>query len=136
MLKDVGNYLFDERLGSYAEDLDLSIRLNKTDWKMFVRPQALVYHYRDDAFSGSPVKMLRKLLHVSSNRLLVYYYNLPLTAFLLKFPLLILGIPFKVARPDGARRFGILNFLVALSCVPAVVVYFGLRIIKIKKDGG
>ena len=136
ILSDVGNYLFDERLGSYAEDLDLSLRLNKTKWKMFVCPQAIVYHYRDDAFSGSPVKMLRKLLHVSSNRLLVYYYNLPVTAFLQKFPALIMGIAFKVARPDGSRKFNILNFLIALSCVPAILAYFGIRIFETKKDGG
>ncbi len=136
ILSDVGNYLFDERLRSYAEDLDLCIRLNKTDWKMFVCPQAVVYHYRDDAFSGSPLNMLRKLLHVSSNRLQVYYYNLPLTAFFLKFPVLMLGIPFKVARPDGARRFDILKFLIALGCVPTIVAYFGVRIFKRNKDRG
>jgi GT2 family glycosyltransferase len=136
VLKDVGNYLFDERLGSYAEDLDLCIRLNKTDWKMFICPQAVVYHYRDDAFSGSPLNMLSKLMHVSSNRLQVYYYNLPLTSFLLKFPALMLGIPLKVARPDGARRFDLLKFLIALCCVPTIVAYFGIRIFKRKKDGG
>ncbi len=136
ILSDVGDYLFDERLGSYAEDLDLCIRLNKTSWKMFVCPQAVVYHYRDVAFSGSPVKMLSKLLHVSSNRLLVYYYNLPLTAFLLKFPALILGIAFKVARPDGARKFNMLNFLIAIGCVPIIVAYFGIRILKTIIDGG
>jgi GT2 family glycosyltransferase len=135
ILSDVGNYLFDERLGSYAEDLDLSLRLSKTDWKMFVCPQAIVYHYRDDAFAGSPLNMLHKLVHVSSNRLQVYYYNLPLTAFLLKFPALMLGIPFKVARPDGARGFDILKFLIATGCVPAIVAYFGVRIFKRNKDG-
>ncbi len=135
ILADVGNYLFDERLGNYAEDLDLCIRLNKTNWKMFVCPQAVVYHYRDDAFSGSPLNMLRKLLHVSSNRLQVYYNNLPFTAFLLRFPALMLGIPFKVAQPDGSQRFNILNFLIALVCVPIIVGLFGFRIIQMKDDG-
>ena len=75
MLDDAGGYLFDKRLKSYAEDLDLSLRLQKTKWKMYVRPKALVYHYRDEAFSGSPPEKLRKLIHVSSNRLFVYYKN-------------------------------------------------------------
>jgi GT2 family glycosyltransferase len=39
ILNDVGNYLFDARLKSYAEDLDLSIRLKKTKWDMCVRPE-------------------------------------------------------------------------------------------------
>jgi len=133
MLKDVGNFLFDVRLGSYAEDLDLSLRLKQTAWDMLVHPHALVYHYRDDAFAGNPIYQLRKLLHVSSNRLVVYYNNLPLFAFLLKLPALILGIPLKVARPDGAPRFNFFNFLVALGCVPMIVVYLGLRIYQLKK---
>ncbi|MBW2408701.1 MAG: glycosyltransferase family 2 protein [Deltaproteobacteria bacterium] len=136
ILGDVGNYLFDRRLGSYAEDLDLCIRLSKTNWKMYVCPQAVVYHYRDDAFSGTPLNMLRKLLHVSSNRLQVYYNNLPFRAFLLRFPALMLGVPFKVARPDGARRFDILKFLIAIGCVPIVAAYFGVRLFKPNKDGG
>jgi GT2 family glycosyltransferase len=133
MLKDVGNFLFDDRLGSYAEDLDLSIRLKKTGWTMLVHPQAVVYHFRDDAFTGKPVAMLQKLFRVSSNRLMVYFNNLPLNAFLLKLPALILGIPLKVARPDGVQGFNLFNFLVALGCVPMIVAYFGLRIFQINK---
>lgn len=133
MLKDVGDFLFDERLGSYAEDLDLSLRLKQTAWDMLVHPRALVYHYRDDAFAGNPMQQLRKLLHVSSNRLVVYYNNLPLSAFLLKLPALILGIPLKVARPDGSQGFHRFYFLVAMGCVPMIVVYFGLRMYQLKK---
>ena len=127
ILRDVGNYLFDARLGSYAEDLDLSIRLKKTVWQMYVRPGAVVYHYRDDAFSGRPVYVLRKLFHVSSNRLLVYFNNLPISKFLVKLPALVLGIPFKVTRPDGSRNFSLFNFFDALGCVPLILVYFSLR---------
>ena len=133
ILKDVKNYLFDARLGSYAEDLDLTLRLISTDWKMFVCRKALVYHYRDDAFSGSPLNMLRKLIHVSSNRLLVYYNNLSTKDFLLKLPILILGIPFKVARPDGASQFNLLYFLAALGSVPLIVTNFVFRAFKLSK---
>lgn len=137
ILKDIGNYLFDSRLGSYMEDLDFSIRLKKTEWQMYVRSKALVYHYRDEAFSGKLNYMLRKLIHVSSNRLMVYYNNLAMTDFLKKLPALLLGIPFKVARQDDDRRFHILKFIVAFVFVPLVLVYFGLRIlsnIKPKKE--
>ena len=133
ILPEVENYLFDDRLGSYAEDLDLSIRLKKTKWKMFVRPQAIVYHYRDEAFARSPLRMLQKLFHVSSNRLLVYYKNLTLKAFLLKLPFLALGIPFKVGRTDGDPGFKLINFLVAFGVLPLIIGYFVARLFKVSK---
>jgi len=133
VLKDVGNYLFDHRLKSYAEDLDLSIRLKKTGWKMFVCPRAVVYHYRDEAFSGSPLNQLRKLFHVSSNRLLVYYSNLPKSNFLIKLPALLLGIPLKVGRPDGTKKFRVFNFLVAFGCVPFIFANFIIKLFQISK---
>ncbi len=134
IIPEVGNYLFDDRLGSYAEDLDLSIRLKKTKWKMFVRPQAIVYHYRDEAFAGSPLHMLRKLFHVSSNRLFVYHKNLSLKAFLLRLPALALGIPFKVGRTDGDPGFKVVHFLVALGFLPLIIGYFLARLVKDTKN--
>jgi GT2 family glycosyltransferase len=133
ILAEAGNYLFDDRLGSYAEDLDLSIRVKKTRWKMFICPRAVVYHYRDDAFTGSPLHMLRKLFHVSSNRLLVYYKNLSLKAFLLKLPGLALGIPFKVSRRDGEPGFKIVNFLVALGFLPLIIGFFVSKQLRVSK---
>lgn len=135
VLNNVGNYLFDERLVSYAEDLDLSMRLKKTQWQMYVRPSAVVYHYRDEAFSGSSVDRLRKLFHVSSNRLLVYHNNFSRSNFLRKLPALLLGIPFKVIRTDGSRKIELFNFFVALGFVPLIFVYFGFRLFHISKTG-
>jgi GT2 family glycosyltransferase len=133
ILSEVENYLFDDRLGSYAEDLDLSIRLKKTKGKMFVNSRAVVYHYRDKAFTGSPLHRLRKLFHVSSNRLLVYSKNLSLKMFLLKLPALALGIPFKVGRTDGDPGFDLVNFLVALGLLPLIIGYFVARLFKVSK---
>jgi GT2 family glycosyltransferase len=127
MLDNVGSYLFDKRLKSYAEDLDLSIRVQNSNWKMYVRPKALVYHYRDEAFSGSPVERLQKMIHISSNRLFVYYNNYPLGKFCIKLPALLLGIPLKVARPDGSSDFHFMNFLAALTLVPPIFIYFCFR---------
>jgi len=131
MLTDVGNYLFDERLKSYAEDLDLSIRLKKTKWGMYVRTKAVVYHYRNEAFSGKPLNQLRKLIHVSSNRLFVYYNNLPFAKFIIKLPALLCGIPCKVARPEGASTFQLVKFTTALILAPFIFVYFCLRLSQI-----
>jgi GT2 family glycosyltransferase len=128
MLDDAGCYLFDERLVSYAEDLDLSIRLKKTAWKMYVRPKARVFHYRDEAFSGNPMNKLRKLVHISSNRLWVYYNNLNAAHFLRRLPALSLGIPLKVARPDGSIDFHLSHFLMAAAALPLVFTAFGVRV--------
>ena len=133
ILNDVGNYLFDARLKSYAEDLDLSIRLKKTKWEMCVRPKAVVYHYRDEAFSGSPLDQLRKLTHISSNRLLVYFNNFSWRSFLIRLPALLLGIPSKVSRPDGASKFHLWNFLVAFFLIPFIFLYFWFRALQISK---
>jgi GT2 family glycosyltransferase len=133
ILNDVGNYLFDARLKSYAEDLDLSIRLRKTKWEMCVHPKAVVYHYRDEAFSGSPLVRLRKLTHISSNRLLVYFNNLSWRKFLIRLPALLWGIPSKVSRPDGASKFHFGNFLLACSLIPFIFVYFWYRVFQISK---
>lgn len=105
ILGDIGNQLFDSYLVSYAEDLDLSIRIKKTKWKMYSCSNAIVYHFRDKAFSGGALQRLRKLTHISSNRLLVYHKNLGAIAFLKKLPYLLLGIPLKVGRLDGQARF-------------------------------
>jgi len=133
VLDDVGNYLFDDRLKSYAEDLDLSIRLRNTEWEMYVQPKAVVFHYRDEAFSGNLVYKLRKLIRVSSNRLFVYYKNLSILEFLRRLPALLLGIPLKVARPDGSTNFDYLYFSVAFAFVPYILVHFGFRVFQISK---
>jgi GT2 family glycosyltransferase len=134
MLQDVGGYLFDERLVSYAEDLDLSIRLKKTAWKMYVRPKALVFHYRDEAFSGKPADKLRKLVHISSNRLWVYYNNLSAAGFLRRLPALIVGIPLKVARPDGSIDFHLFHFLMASLALPFILAAFCVRVFTCKES--
>ena len=130
IIKDIGNQLFDSRLGSYMEDLDLSLRLKKTEWKMYVKPEAVVYHYRDEAFSGKPSYMLGKLIHVSGNRLIVYYNNLMAIDFIKKLPILLIGIPLKVARLDGDSRFNLFRFMIALGILPLILLYFGLRVLS------
>ena len=133
ILKDMGNYLFDSRLVNYTEDLDFSIRLKKTKWKPYILPRAVVYHYRDDAFMGTPSLMFRKLIHISSNRLLVYAKNLSVANFMKKLPALLLGIPAKAALQDGDKRFYLSKFVIAFGLTPLIFVYFSLRVLKKSK---
>jgi GT2 family glycosyltransferase len=133
LLADVGNYLFDDRLKSYAEDLDFCIRLKETKWGLYVRPSAVIYHYRDEAFSGHPLVRVKKFVHISTNRLLVYHKNLLLGRFCVKLPLILLGISLKVARPDGASKFHLVNFCVALLLTPVVLTNFYLKLVGFSK---
>jgi GT2 family glycosyltransferase len=128
ILKDIGNQLFDSYLVSYAEDLDLSIRIKKTKWKMYICPKAVVYHFRDEAFTGNALHRLRKLSHISSNRLLVYYKHLDIVAFLKKLPCLLLGIPLKVGRLDREAHFNAKRFMGALILLPFIFIYFIKRL--------
>ena len=128
MLKDINNYLFDRRLISYAEDLDFSLRVIKTQWKMYVHLEAILYHFRDHAFAGHPAHRLRKLIRISSNRLLVYAKHLNLKSFLKKLPLLVIGIPVKVGRLDGEVHFNFSRFVIAFLLVPIILLHFVLRI--------
>ncbi len=128
VLSDVGKYLFDDRLVSYAEDLDLSIRLKNTKWEMYVCPKAVIYHFRDDAFSGKPLHKIKKLFHISSNRLIVYYNNLGPIGFLKRLPSLLIGIPLKVSRLDEEVRFNFQRFTIALLFLPFIFIYFLKRI--------
>jgi len=130
ILQKVGGYLFDHRIKSYAEDLDLSIRLNYSKTKMYVRPGAVIFHFRDDAFTGNPIHILKKLCHISSNRLYVYYNNYSIRKFLISLPALILGIPLKVTRPDGDENFNFVNFIIALCAVPLIFIGFVLKVVK------
>jgi GT2 family glycosyltransferase len=129
ILKDIGNYLFDKRLGSYLEDLDLSIRLNKTDWKIYLQPKAVIYHFRDDAFSGKPSYMLTKFIHISTNRLFVFYNNLSLKDFLKKLPFLLLGIPLKMTHLDRKTKLSPLRFISAILILPIVLIDFFLKVL-------
>ncbi len=127
ILADTDGYLFDERLGSYAEDLDFSLRLARAEKKMFVAKQAIVYHFRGASFSGSLRQMLTKFVHVSSNRLVVYLKNYGIAGFLTRLPLLLSGVALKMGRIDGAARFDWLRFSAGMAVIPLVLLQFGVK---------
>lgn len=134
VLKDVGNYLFDVRLGSYAEDLDFSIRLQRTTWKMYMNPRAVIFHYRSDGFSGPPWGAFKKFNHISSNRLLVYYKHLKPCCFIRKLPLLLAGVPCKVGRLDGKPGFSWHRFSAGLLATPFVLALFLKKVMTINRN--
>ena len=124
------SHLFDERLVSYAEDLDLSLRAEADALKMFVCPNAVIYHFRDDAFSGKPGAMVRKFLHVSSNRLLVYLNRYSAGSFLKKIPLLLIGIPLKLGRRDNEKQVNWARVAAGICLLPLSLVWFAIKTVK------
>ncbi len=73
MLEDIG--LFDEDFFMYYEDMDLSWRARRRDWKILYVPEAVVRHIH----CGSSVEWSPLFLyHVERNRLLMLAKNAPL----------------------------------------------------------
>jgi GT2 family glycosyltransferase len=124
LLPKIGGYLFDERLFNYAEDLDLSLRLTQQGFRMAVLPDAAIYHFRDDPTTGSLRQGIRKFVHISGNRLLVYRRRLDPVDFCRMFPLLMAGIPLKVSRMDGEKRFHSARVLAGAALLPMVFFDF------------
>ncbi len=120
----VGGYLFDERLFNYAEDLDLSLRISEAGGAMSVLPEAVIYHLRDDPDAGTVSGRLKKFVHISGNRLLVYRRRLSGRAFLRKLPLLLAGVAIKVGRMDGDSRFKTGRFLAGAVLAPLTAIDF------------
>jgi len=133
VLSKVGGYLFDERLFNYAEDLDLSLRLAGNGCRMAVLPAAAIYHFRHDPDAGPLWPRLKKFVHISGNRLLVYHRQLPAGSFLKRLPLLLAGIPLKVGRMDEEQRFRAVRFLAAALLVPLAVLDFVKKSIRQQK---
>jgi len=133
VLRNVGGYLFDERLFNYAEDLDLSLRLASNGCRMAVLPTAVIYHFRHDPEAGSARKRLKKFVHISGNRLLVYRRRLAPGSFLKKLPLLLAGVPMKVGRMDAEKRLHAARFLAAAALVPLAALDFVKKSIRQRK---
>jgi GT2 family glycosyltransferase len=133
VLRKIGAYLFDERLFNYAEDLDLSLRLASNGCRMAVIPAAAFYHFRGDPDAGPLWPRLKKFVHISGNRLLVYHRQLPAGSFLKKLPLLLAGIPLKVGRMDAEQRFRASRFLAAAVLVPLAALDFVKKSIRQRK---
>jgi len=83
MLEEIS--FFDDSFFAYCEDTDLGIRGRLTDWKAFLSPQAVVYHY----YSGTGGKYsFFKAYLVERNYVWVVVKNFPLELLML-FPFFI-----------------------------------------------
>ena len=122
ILKQVGG--FDTTLGMYSEDVDLSLRLRRKGYKLYVTPDARAYH-RVSASAGGELSPFKAFHRGRSNALLVKrwarwweYPTLILSGF---FGIVIIGLKllFSGKFPTAAALIrGISNGLLGLRVPP------------------
>ncbi len=69
-LDEIGN--FDEDFGMYLEDIDMALRCQKADWKLFFVPKSIIYHNFHGSSDGNMVRF-----QVERNRLLLITKHFP-----------------------------------------------------------
>jgi GT2 family glycosyltransferase len=119
MLEEVG--LFEERFGSYLEDVDLAWRSRLAGWRCLFAPEAVVYHHVS-ATGGGPVASY----HVARNRTWLIARNYPLPLLLRNFRLVAadygreLGAALRAWR-GAAARATLRGLLVGLVTWPLMI---------------
>lgn len=111
---------FSERLWggtSYCEDLDLSLRLIAKGWRLCFEPAAIVYH-NQSSIKATGIKELVKFLKVSANRINVYAVNLSFLSFIKLLPILLWGIPWKIASLDMSEKLNKIAVTAAAGMLP------------------
>jgi GT2 family glycosyltransferase len=93
VLEELG-YLFDPDFFSYAEDLDLALRINSLGYKTVLVPTSVVYHDQTVPTSLT-LSTLRKInLHLK-NKFIAFFKNMHNAEFILYLPFILLGTPFS-----------------------------------------
>lgn len=105
---DLAGRSFDERLGSYYEDVELAVRLREAEWESWCVPAARARHAGQATSRRTP---LRRWRAIHRNRLLVLRRLLG-AAFLAHLPRVASrdarDLAQALLRLDGARLFGVL----------------------------
>lgn len=103
--------LFDEDLWMYVEDTDLSLRLRNLGLPLCVVRDSVVYHLHEGS-GGLSARRLHIAARAIMNRVYVYYKNMGTLEFVLYFPILAIGGPFKIlSLPISSAKK-------ALYCIP------------------
>ncbi len=128
------DYVFDPDFFSYAEDLDLGLRLHALGYRTVVVPRAVVCHLHTlrtrltPATFGHTVRIVR-------NRFLSFYKVMPLPEFLLAAPLIALGGPANATEfgLSGPRKLLYGLFLVPVTIAAVFVTAWQLRLFAEKR---
>lgn len=84
LFEEIG--LFDEKFGSYLEDIDLGLRLQLAGYRCRYIPAAEVMHKGH----GSAIRKKQYIINMTRNRVLLVVKNIP-------FPLIIRTLPYLIA---------------------------------------
>jgi len=118
-------YLFDEHLGTYNEDLDLSLRLIRNGFKIGAVSNSVFYH-----LSSFNLKVSRynvwKNLQIIRNRFIVHWKDLPASRFLGMCPALLCSQSHKVfKRCRQIECSFLMAVMLSASMIPLSIAGFG-----------
>jgi len=121
-------YIFDSDFFSYAEDLDLGLRIHALGYRTVVVPKAVVYHLHT-LRTELTVSTFAHTVGIVRNRFLSFFKVMPLPQFLLAVPLIALGAPCNVTEfgLTGGRKLLYGLFLVPVTAAALLVTLWQVR---------
>jgi GT2 family glycosyltransferase len=121
-------YIFDSDFFSYAEDLDLGLRVHALGYRTVIVPRAVVYHLHTLRTDLTPATFTHTV-RIIRNRFLSFFKVMPLPEFLLAVPLITLGGPSNVSEfgLNRMQRFLYCLFLVPVTTAALLVTIPQLR---------
>ena len=116
-------YLFDENLVTYHEDMDLSLRLRQKGFKVGVVPSSVVYHLSSFKVTYNKYNIWKNLIMIR-NRMMVFRKALR-GRFILFLPILLISQSHKVfTRSIELENSFIKSFFLACSVLPLSLIGF------------
>ena len=123
------DYIFDPGFFTYAEDLDLGLRVRSLGYRSVIASSAVVYHkhtLKTELSWGTVVKTVR----IIRNRYLAFYKVMAWWEFALMVPLMSIGAPFN------ASEFGLSRsrqLLYGLALVPATFAALAVTLVELPR---
>jgi len=127
LVQELG-YIFDPDFFSYAEDLDLGLRVHALGYRTVIVPKAVVYHLHT-LRTELTVSTFAHTVRIIRNRFLSFFKVMPLPQFLLAVPLIALGAPCNVTEfgLTGGRKLLYCLFLVPVTAAALLVTLWQVR---------
>ena len=122
-------YIFDPDFFSYAEDLDLGLRVRALGYRSVAVPRAVVYHKHKLQTALSWYTVV-KTVRIIRNRYLAFYKVMSGWEFALMVPLMTVGAPFN------SLEFGLgrtRQVLYGLALIPATLAALVVTLVQLPK---
>jgi GT2 family glycosyltransferase len=122
------DYIFDSDFFSYAEDLDLGLRVHALGYRTVIVPRAVVCHLHTLRTDLTPATFAHTV-RIIRNRFLSFFKVMPLPEFFFVVPLITVGGPFNVTE-FGLNRLQ--RLLYGLFLVPVTVTALLVTILQLR----